>query len=60
MRFFHKDDDQKGEIMTDFINSFVGNQITDYPFLAAVLGVIMSAIIFFLFYTIVASLFKVR
>lgn len=46
--------------MTDFINSFVGNQISDYPFLAAVLGVIMSAIIFFLFYTIVASLFKVR
>lgn len=46
--------------MIEFIYSFVGTALRDYPFLAAVLGVIMSSIIFFMFYTIVASLFKVR
>lgn len=44
--------------MADFINDFVGGAITGYPFLTSVLGVIMSCVIVFMFYTIVASLFR--
>ena len=44
--------------MADFINNFVGGSIADYPFVAAVLGVVMSSVVVFMFYTIIASLFR--
>lgn len=44
--------------MADFINNFVGGSISDYPFLLTVLGCIMSSTVLFMFYTIIASLFR--
>ena len=44
--------------MADFINDFIGGSISSYPFVAAVLGVIMASTVVFMFYTIVASLFR--
>lgn len=46
--------------MFDFLTEFVGSVITDYPFLGAVLSVILASVVLFMFYTIIASLFKVR
>lgn len=46
--------------MIDFITSLLGETINDYPFLVADLSVILAALVCFMFYTIVASLFKVR
>ena len=46
--------------MIDFIVSFIGQGITAYPFLVAVLSVILASVIFFMFYTIVASIFRMR
>lgn len=44
--------------MADFISNFVGGGISNYPFLMAVVGTIMASSIIFMFYTIVASLFR--
>ena len=44
--------------MADFINDFIGGSISSYPFVAAVLAVIMASTVVFMFYTIVASLFR--
>ena len=46
--------------MYDFIVSFIGSQIQGYPFLVCVLSVILASVIFFMFYSIIATLFKVR
>lgn len=46
--------------MFDFLTEFVGSAITDYPFLGAVLSVILASVVLFMFYTIVASLFRFR
>lgn len=46
--------------MYDFIVSFIGEPIADYPFLVCVLSIILASVIFFMFYTIIATLFKVR
>lgn len=46
--------------MADFINNFIGGSIDSYPFLAAVLGTVMACTVVFMFYTIVASLFRWR
>lgn len=44
--------------MADFINNFIGGAITSYPFLSAVMGTVMASTLLFLFYTIIASLFR--
>lgn len=44
--------------MADFINNFVGGSISQYPFLLSVVGSIMASTVIFMFYTIVASLFR--
>ena len=46
--------------MYDFIVSFIGSPIADYPFLVSILSIILSGVIFFMFYSIIATLFKVR
>lgn len=46
--------------MYDFIIAFVGGHIADYPFLVTILACIMSAVIFFMFYTIIAAIFRVK
>lgn len=45
--------------MYDFIIAFVGGHISDYPFLVTILSCIMSSVIIFMFYTIVARVFRV-
>lgn len=44
--------------MADFLNNFIGGGIESYPFLMAVMGTVMSSTLLFMFYTIVASLFR--
>lgn len=46
--------------MYDFIIAFVGTRISDYPFLVAIMACIMSSVIFFMFYTIIARIFRVK
>lgn len=46
--------------MFDFFNNFIGSALSDYPFIAVVCSVIVSSVIFFMFYTIIANLFKMR
>lgn len=46
--------------MYDFIVNFIGEEIAAYPFLVCILSVLLSAVIFFMFYSIIATLFKVR
>lgn len=46
--------------MFDFFNTFIGEALSDYPFIGVVCSVIVSSVIFFMFYTIVANLFKMR
>ena len=46
--------------MYDFICDFIGSPIEGYPFLVCILSVILAGVIFFMFYSIVATLFKVR
>lgn len=46
--------------MIDFINEFIGGDIANYPFIGACLGTMMAAVVIFMFYTIVASLFRFR
>lgn len=46
--------------MIDFINNFIGGSISDYPFIGACLGTIMACVVVFMFYTIIASLFRFR
>lgn len=46
--------------MYDFILSFVGGNIRNYPFLTMVLATIMCSVIFFMFYTIIARVFRVK
>lgn len=46
--------------MYDFIVSFIGGGIDKYPFLVSILSLILASVIFFMFYSIVATLFKVR
>lgn len=44
--------------MADFINNFIGGAIQSYPFLMAVMGTVMASTVVFMFYTIIASLFR--
>lgn len=46
--------------MIDFLQEFIGSSLMDYPFLAYAVATILAGCIIFMFYTIVASLFRIR
>lgn len=45
--------------MYDFIIAFCGTQLQNYPFLTAIVSCILSSTVLFMFYTIVARVFRV-
>lgn len=45
--------------MYDFVIAFCGEGLRDYPFLVSIISVEMMGVILFMFYTIVARVFRV-